>query len=88
MFVAYMDTTDNLVGITAYGSSNTHIAMIVSASYHTRFIGYTEIIGTVVFPKTVGANMTARSTLIPFQIHIAKILPRIMIFGFMFIGEC
>src|SRR5574344_219545 len=87
MLIADVNTAHKLVGITTCGSSNTDVTIVVSATDNTRLVGNTKAIATIVVPETLRTDMTTRFTIVPFQIDIGKVFPRIMIVGFMLVGK-
>src|SRR5574344_2102211 len=87
MFIADVNTAHELVGITTCRSSNTDVAIVVSSTNYARLVGNTKAITTVVVPKTFRTDMTTRFTIVPFQIDIGKVFPRIMIVSLMLVGK-
>jgi hypothetical protein len=83
MLIPHMEAAKELVGITADTGSYSDIAVMVSSTYHTRFVGCTYAPCAVVLPKGFRADVATRRTFIPFEIAIDKILPGIMILGLM-----
>ena len=86
MFIAEVDAAQEPVGITACRCSDAHVAMMVASSCHTGFVGEAETITAVVVPETLRTHMTARGALVPLDISVGTILPRIVILGLMLIG--
>jgi hypothetical protein len=83
MLISHMEAAKELVGITADTCSYADIAVMVTTTYHTRFVGCTYSPCAVVLPEGFRANVATRRTFIPFEIAIDKILPGIMILGLM-----
>ena len=83
MLIAHMESTKELIGITAYTGSDTDIAVMVASTYHTRFIGSTHAPSAVVLPEGIRADMPTGGTFVPFEIAINKVFPRIVVLGLM-----
>ena len=87
MLIAKVNASKETVGITAGGCSKTKIAVMVASTIHAWLVGYTKAVGAVVLPKTIRADMTARLALIPFDIAIGKVFPRIVVLRLMLVSH-
>ena len=83
MLISHMETTKELVGIAADTRSYADIAMMVAPTYHTGLVGSTYAPSAVVLPERLRADMATGRTIVPFEIAIDKILPGIVVLGFM-----
>jgi hypothetical protein len=87
LLIAEVDATQEPVSIATCRCSYAHVAMVVASSCHTGLIGKAETITAVVVPKTLRTDMTARCALVPLDISVCKILPRIVVLRLILVGQ-
>ena len=88
VFVAGMYAAEELVCITAARGSDAQVAIVVATSHHAGLVGYAYAPCAVVVPERIGADMTTAFAVIPFQVAVHEVFPRIVVFGLMFGLAC
>ncbi len=84
VLVAKVDASDKGMGIATGAGSHTESSKAVTTAPDARLVGSSDAPGAVVVPKGFRADMPARGTFRPFAVAIHKILPYVVVLGFMF----
>ena len=60
---------------------------MIAPTYHSRLVGDTEPIASVILPERYGTDMLAGGAFRPLDETVGKKLPSMVVFAFMFVRE-